>query len=532
MQSKWSSEDYAQLLAHYQQQNISEDIVACLYASRLLGQDSSLVLHGGGNSSVKSEITSVFGQPESVLFVKGSGWDMAYIEPAGFPAVKLKAVCALDTLDTLSDEDMVNYMRSQLTDQKMPNPSIETLMHALLPEKFVLHCHANAIVALANQANAETICQQVFAEELAIVPYIKPGFDLSIACAQALQNKPDAKGLLLLNHGLVTFAADAKTAYENHIHYISLAEAYINQAAQAADSFANIDKSLHESWSYVLPMLRRALDHGTAQNSQPVILKHRYNSAILNYIDAALGSDIAQRGTVTPEHVIRTKRMPMILPSPANYSQDEYQQIIIQHIAEFESHYQNYFTRNQTRLAPGLNMVHPKPDVVYIQDIGLFGVGRTAKAASVIADMAEATIAVISDAERIGSFSPLSETDAFDIEYWPLERIKLEKARPKAKAGQIVVILGTASAITEAIARQLHALGAEVTQLDTNIDTRENIQAELSKVVQSLGDIDILISNTAAAAHKEIINSLNDLPLASAKIYSSDMIANTITSIL
>ena len=232
MKNRWQDEDATRMVAHYRDQGISEDVALRVYTSRLLGNESALVLHGGGNTSVKTRLRDVSGEEIDVICVKGSGWDMAVIEPAGIPAVRLAPMQRLQALDQLSDEDMVNAQRGNLLESQAPNPSVETLLHAFLPHKFIDHTHANAVLAVSNQANGLALCREIFGPTMPVLDFVMPGFALAKEVAKVFAQSPDAQGLILHKHGIFTFGSTAKEAYERMIEMVSRAEAYIARQAQ------------------------------------------------------------------------------------------------------------------------------------------------------------------------------------------------------------------------------------------------------------------------------------------------------------
>jgi rhamnose utilization protein RhaD (predicted bifunctional aldolase and dehydrogenase) len=224
MKSRWSDSDAQAAIKHYAEKGVGEDLALRTYTTRLLGGDPKLVLHGGGNTSVKTKMKDLLGDEIDVICVKGSGWDMGNIEPPGLPAVRLAPLRRLRALAKLSDEDMVNYQRVNLLDSTAPNPSVETLLHAFLPHKFIDHTHSTAVLAITDQPDGEAIARDIFGKRVAYVPYTIPGFALAKSVADIFDKNPDVEGLILLRHGIFTFANDAKTAYERMIEFVTMAE--------------------------------------------------------------------------------------------------------------------------------------------------------------------------------------------------------------------------------------------------------------------------------------------------------------------
>src|SRR5882672_6605572 len=224
MKSRWRDDEAEAMVTRYAQQGIGRDLALRVYTSRLLGQDPLLVLHGGGNTSVKTRAEDLSGEEVDVLCVKGSGWDMGNIEPAGLPAVRLEPIRRLRALDALADEDMVNFQRINLLDASAPNPSVETLLHAFLPHKFVDHTHSTAVLALTDQPDGEALSRDVFGKRVGYVPYIMPGFGLAKAAAEVFDADPGVEGLILVKHGIFSFGADARQSYERMIALVTMAE--------------------------------------------------------------------------------------------------------------------------------------------------------------------------------------------------------------------------------------------------------------------------------------------------------------------
>jgi rhamnose utilization protein RhaD (predicted bifunctional aldolase and dehydrogenase)/NAD(P)-dependent dehydrogenase (short-subunit alcohol dehydrogenase family) len=530
MKSRWSDREAAEIVTRCQKQGYNEDIAIRTYTTRLLGGDPELVLHGGGNTSVKTVIADADGSPVEVLCVKGSGWDMGTIEPEGLPAVRLQPLKDLVEFDTLSDEKMVALQRRCLIDPAAPNPSVEAILHALIPFRHVDHTHANAIVSLTNQPDGEAICRGLF-PEMAIVPYVMPGFDLSQACLKAIKDNPDARGMVLLKHGIFTYSDDPRTAYEDMIAAIDRAETRL--AEGNAKPFAQIQmpKAL-ASAAEIAPILRGALafDSGVEGRPHTFVLAHRTNAAILHFAGGKDAANYAARGNATPEHVIHIKRKAVVLPPPQAGGLDAFADAVKAAVAAYIEDYKAYFERNNRRVGGGKTMLDPMPRVFFVRGIGLFAAGKTAKAAAIAADVAEATVEVISKAEGIGTFEPLPEADLFDIEYWSLEQAKIAKISDLPLTRRIAVVTGAASGLGLAIAKKLKADGAEVAMLDISekalteeaatlkafavvcdVTSPDGVDAAIGKIVERFGGVDILISNAGAAFQGALVDVGDDV---------------------
>ena len=504
MDDLWRDADAEAMVAAY------GDLGLRVYTSRLLGADPRLVLHGGGNTSVKTRRADVMGEPVAVLCVKGSGWDMASIEPAGLPAVRLEPLLSLRALDALSDEEMVNVQRLNLLDSTAPNPSVETLLHAFLPHTYVDHTHATAVLSITDQPDGEARCAEVFGGCMALVPYIMPGFELAKAAAEIAERHPDVEGLILLNHGIFTFGETAREAYGRMIAQVSRAEDYLAGAPRKTFKAAALPPGLrpcHEIAPILRGLASLPIDAGEGLYKR-FILDFRGGDMVRAYVDGAELGRYATVGVVTPDHTIRTKNTPLILP-PCD---KDFEAGAKAAMAAYVEDYEAYFARNQN----GHTALDPMPRVMLAPGLGLFGLGETATAARIAADIAENAIRVITDAEATGTFASISEAEMFAVEYWSLEQAKLGKGTPAALAGQVVVITGAARGIGAATARAFAAEGAEVALLDRDgaaataetvgglglacdVTDGDAVTAAMRRVCEHFGGLDILVSNAGAA---------------------------------
>ncbi|MCY4260013.1 MAG: bifunctional aldolase/short-chain dehydrogenase [Rhodobacteraceae bacterium] len=525
MRSQWNQSELDSLIATCADNGISEDLAIRTYTTRLLGQDPELVLHGGGNTSVKTRMTDATGITHDVLCVKGSGWDMGTIEPAGLPAVELQPLAALARLESLSDHDLVAAQRRMLLDPMAPNPSIEAVLHAILPCKHVDHTHANAIVSLTNQPDGEDRIRDLF-PETTIVPYVFPGFLLAKACQDILDSVAGVSSLVLLNHGIFTFNDDPRQSYEDMIAMCTKAKACLdggNPRPFAARTLPDISPPIAD----FAPVLRGALARETAIEGRPDrwILHHRTSDEIRHFVDGREIGDYATRGNATPDHSIRIKRFGMISPPPGAGTLAAYADSLKRAVRDYADAYCAYFDRNNARVGGDRTCLDPIPRVVYVPGVGLFGVGRTGKEARVAADVAEATVNVITRAEGIGTFEALGEEELFDIEYWSLEQAKIAKSAEKPLHRQVVLVTGAASGLGREAARVFLDDGAEVALLDVNTAALEEtaaaiggagfacdvtdeaaVERAIRAVVERFGGIDILISNAGAAHQGRLID--------------------------
>jgi rhamnose utilization protein RhaD (predicted bifunctional aldolase and dehydrogenase)/NAD(P)-dependent dehydrogenase (short-subunit alcohol dehydrogenase family) len=519
MKSRWSESEAQEFVARYAQEG--EDIALRVYTTRLLGSDPKLVLHGGGNTSVKTRVKDLLGDLVDVICVKGSGWDMGNIEPAGLPAVRLAPLRRLRPLDRLSDEDMVNYQRVNLLDSSAPNPSVETLLHAFLPHKFIDHTHSTAVLALTDQLDGENIVRGVFGDRVAYVPYTIPGFALARSVAEIFEKNRNVEGLVLLQHGIFTVGESAREAYERMIGFVGLAEERLKRGRRSMAAAAIPERLAPPA--EIAPILRGACAIAHDEKSGNVkrqILCFRSSPAIRHYVNGSGLSRYSQQGVVTPDHTIRTKNWPLVVPVPEASGLAEWKEAVTRAVADFISRYREYFASNNSRSESKKTILDPYPRVVLVPGLGLFGLGASAKDAAVAADIGENTIEVITDAEAIGRYQPISEADMFDVEYWSLEQAKLGKAAEKSLARQVAIVTGGGSGIGAATARALARAGAEVSVFDCDhaaaksvaggigktvlavgcdVTDAESVRAAFDKVVETFGGVDIVVSNAGAA---------------------------------
>jgi rhamnulose-1-phosphate aldolase/alcohol dehydrogenase len=518
MKSQWQDQAADSMVAHYAQRGVGRDLALRVYSSRLLGGDARLVLHGGGNTSLKTRLPDLLAEEAEVLCVKGSGWDLQAIEPAGLPAVRLAPLRKLRRLDALSDEEMVRVQRANLLDPMAPNPSVETLLHAFLPHDFVDHTHATAVLSLADQPAGEAICAEVYGRRVALIPYIMPGFLLAKKAAEIYEQDPDVEGLVLMKHGIFTFGDSARQSYERMIDLVTLAEARLAQRRNAIFVGSALPARVAPVVA-VAPILRGAcsLKEGAEGAYLRLVLEHRAGPAVMDFVNGAELARYGAEGVVTPDHTIRTKNYPLILEAPAADGLEDFAGAARDAAARFVAEYRAYFARHNRG---DKRMLDPLPRVVLVPGVGLFGLGRSKKDAAVAADIAENAIETITGAEAIGRFKSLPEAELFEMEYWSLEQAKLGQAKPLPLAGQVALVTGGAGAIGFATARRFKEAGAEVALLDIDgaavnaaakklggaalgivcdVTDAEAVRAAFAQVVERFGGLDILVSNAGAA---------------------------------
>ena len=521
MKSAWVERDAKQAVDHYGKAGIDSDFALRVYSTRLLGRDAKLVLHGGGNSSLKTKARDLAGAELAVLRVKGSGVDMGAIEPAGFSAVRLELLLALRARKTLSDGEMARAQRAFLIDPQAPSPSVEMLLHAFIPAKFIDHTHATAVLSLIDQPNAAELCAQVFGGRLGFVPYLMPGFGLAKKAANVFDKNKNVEGLILDKHGIFTFGADAREAYERMIEFVTRAESRLKKNRKAVFVAAKLPQRIAAAGD-VAPILRGACTlrdtDGDGAHQRP-ILEFRASASILNFVNGNEVARYARAGVITPDHVIRTKPWPLIVPAPQAGKLSDFHRAVLKTAQKFIDDYKTYFVRHKARANSAI-MHDAAPRVVLVPGVGLFGLGASAKAARIAADIAQAAVEGITNAEAIGRFTSISPANMFDCEYWPLELAKLGGCKKLPLAGQVAVITGAGGAIGAATASAFAQAGAEVALLDLdataateqaktiggnaialkcNVTDAASVREAFNQVVTTFGGVDIAICNAGAA---------------------------------
>lgn len=484
-------------------ENLVNDLDQRVYSSRLLGANADLVLHGGGNTSVKSKRENIFGSEQDVLYVKGSGWDLATIEAQGFSPVLMRPLLDLSALDTLSDLDMARELRLATLDPAAPNPSVEAILHAILPYKFVDHTHADSIIALTNTPSGEQHIHEAFGDDVVIIPYVMPGFILAKAVAERLPElTATTKGIILMNHGIFTVGASAREAYDSMIALVSRAEAYIKQHGAWLSEAASGEVALRPTSSWrSLASLR--LDVSRVVRS-PMILHTCDDAESWRFSRDSDLRELALQGPATPDHVLRTKSVPLVGDDVTTYAQS----------------YSNYFETGKKLSRGNLKMLDPAPRVVISPEFGVITVGSSAKDAGIVADIYRHTIKIIRQATLLERWQALPPEKLFEVEYWDLEQAKVAGSREKnSLQGQVVLLFYPPSACQEAYVENFAKRGAAIITVTKEAETNKATQndshkvfvtnehhtsdALMSKLVRAYGGIDHIIYFPAAIVDKE-----------------------------
>jgi len=519
MKSGWVDRDAENFVAHAAKSGIGRDFALRIYTTRLLGRDPTLVLHGGGNTSLKAQIDHL-GQKLDVLRIKASGADMAEIGPAGLPTVKLDALRRLRARDDIGDQELVAIERANLIDPTAPNPSVEIMLHAFLPHKFVDHTHATAVLSVIDQSDGEKKCAEVFGGRLAYVPYLMPGFRLAKTAIEVFERAKPSDGLILGKHGIITLGETAREAYERMVAMVTLAEEFIAKSRKAR--LVAAPRREAEPVAAVAPIIRGACSQrdGRLEGAwRRLVLEFRGSQTVLSLMQSDL-SRLHRGGVITPDHTIRTKNWPLVLPHTDKGKLEDFAGASRTVVDAFVERYRDYFERHDKRVGGGKRALDPLPRVVLVPGLGLFGLGRTKQDAVIAADIAEQWMTGVADAEAIGTFESISEAEMFDVEYWPLEQAKLGARKEPPLAGQIVAITGAAGAIGAATATAFSAAGAEVALLDVNLTAARatartlgptalaiecdvtdvaSVDAAFGKIAEHFGGVDIVVSNAGAA---------------------------------
>lgn len=486
MKSLWNETDAAACRS---------ELALRVYSSRLLGREPSLVLHGGGNTSVKIREAGLFGDEETILYVKGSGWDLETIEEGGFAPVRLDHLLKLAQLPALSDPQMVNELRTHMTRAAAPTPSVEAILHATLPYKYVDHTHADAVVTATNTLDGLECVRAIYRERVVVIPYVMPGFDLAHLCAAEFPKQAGRNtiGMVLMNHGIFSFGETARESYERMIELVTLAEEFIK--GRGAWDIPPRPVTAAAVPRTEIATLRAAVSDVAGA---PVVLACHDDRASLGFCQHPDLATLSQQGPATPDHVIRTKALPLVGRNVARYAEN----------------YREYFAAHEPQARDRKQILDPAPRVILDPALGVCTVGRSARDAAIVFDIYAHTMEIIQRAALLGGYRALPAKDLFDMEYWDLEQAKLRQGgKPPLFAGEVALVTGAASGIGRACVESLLGRGAAVIGLDIepsietlfarpdfagircDVTDEAQLHKALDRGVRGFGGLDMLVLN-------------------------------------
>ena len=486
MKNRWSHRGVKSFVDKYVSRTISEDLALRVYSSRLLGSEPKLVLHGGGNTSVKTKIFDIVGKETEVLYVKGSGCDLKNIEPGGFPAVRLMPIREVLSLESMTDEELENVQRTNLLDASAPNPSVETLLHAFLPHKFVDHTHANAVLTLTDQISGDQICRDIFGDTVGLVPYVMPGFALAKKAQEVFEQNDAVEGLLVLKHGIFTFGENAKDSYDRMINLVNKAELEISKRLKKRKFFLKETPSSLILASKLAPILRGMLALEQGGVKQGFVFDFRTSPKILDFLAGKALRVYRQKGTITPDHIIRTRAFPMIVPAPEKGKMEEFKKVCKKALDKYVFEYHSYFERNNINQKFVKTELDPFPRIILIPAVGFFGLGKDPSAASVASDLAETNIDVISHIEAMGTYEGISEAEIFNV--------GAATARVFSDAGAVVIVLDLNETSARLVAEKINGF-----PLICDVTKSKSVTRAFGKICEKFGGLDILVSNAGGA---------------------------------
>ena len=481
MLNRWSDQDADLFIERYGPE-WGADLAVRTYSARLLGAEKALVLWGGGNTSVKSTHTDVFGRRQAALFVKASGFDMAQIEPSGFSGIYLDALRALRTIDQLSERAMLNQLRAHLIDFESPTPSVESLVHALLPAKFIDHTHSNAILTLTNQPNGAEMLREVYGDEILILPYTRPGFQLAKAVADLYETRPSATAMVWMQHGVVTWGETARAAYSNMIDMVTRAEQYLERRAGTQVSVSSPGQdSRAERLQLAAPLIRGALARRAAssdEESRGVILQALTDPEITGLLESERGYELAVSPPLTTDHLVRTKPFPLWIGSPAYDDEEQLQAQISEAIDAYAACYRAYCARGAAADGQEVRPYDPWPRVILMPGLGALCAGMDMNSAGIARDIMAATLGAKARIAQFGSYQSIDESDLFHMEYDAFQRAKLESLPRLPLTGRVALVTGAAGAIGFGVCEGLLAQGCAVALADLAGERLDNVRDE------------------------------------------------------
>jgi rhamnulose-1-phosphate aldolase/alcohol dehydrogenase len=484
MKSRWTERGAHEAIERIGELH-GEDLALRVYSSRLIGSDPNLVLHGGGNTSLKAARTTLLGDLVDVLFVKRSGIPLDGVGPEDLLGLDLQHLRRLRGLESLSDEEMVSQLRARALDPSAANPSVETLLHAFLPHRFVDHSHADAILALTNQVEGEALIREVLGERVVVVPYIMPGLRLAKAVAEAVEDQPAVQGAVLLKHGLCSFAEGARASYELHIEFVDLCEQFLarktgHRPVATAPSGSATSDTARARVAATAPILRGLLAEETGDEDHPHrrwVMEWRGDPAVLEFCASSEARELVRQGPLTPDHVIWTKALPLYVDDPHWEDPDRLAERFRDAVAEYRRDYDATFEGCAKEKGVGRGELDSTPRVVLLPGAGALCFGRSKREARIVADITEHTLAAKTLAQAVGRYESASPSDLFDVEVWRLERAKLGSSAERPLERQVVLVTGGGGAIGVGVAEVCAAAGAHVILADLDGQRAEEAAA-------------------------------------------------------
>lgn len=537
MESRWSDEKAEQFIEQYCSE-WGEDLALRTYTARMLGAEKSLVLHGGGNTSVKGSHVNVLGEEVAALYMKASGFDLAVIEPEGHPGLNLAGLVKLRAISSFSDEEMAREVRTHLFDYRSATPSIETLVHALIPRKYIDHTHADAILALTNQQGGKALVQEVLGPDVTVLEYVKPGFQLAKAVAEAIDADPDKKGMVWMKHGLVTWGDNARESYETHMALVTLAEEFLNSRSSgllSAEEKTSVQVA-GERWFKIAPMLRGLLAEPTGNPDRPyrpIVLRALTDEATLDFVDSEGGKSLALSPPLTGDHLIRTKAFPLWVDGPDYDDKAILREQLKNGIADFRGSYEAYLDRHWQGVEAGLERFPSTPRVILLPGLGAVCSGEDVVAADICRDITAQTLGIKAKISGMGEYEGLTEGEIFAQEYRSLQHAKLRVSEEGLK-GRVALVTGAAGAIGSGVAKALAEHGCHVALTDLpgdrldslveqlsakygkrvagvplDVTSRSSVNDALNVICSTWGGIDLFIVNAGLA----LVSSLKEMKL-------------------
>jgi rhamnose utilization protein RhaD (predicted bifunctional aldolase and dehydrogenase)/NAD(P)-dependent dehydrogenase (short-subunit alcohol dehydrogenase family) len=538
MQNSWKKSEAERIKNEFGLHS-GNDVAICTYVSRLIGREPDLVLHGGGNTSVKTLTPNIFGEQCSTIFVKASGFDLAKISPDGFSAIDLERAKRLRSLPDLSQDEMNKQLRIHLLDPNAPMPSVEAFLHAFIPAKFIVHTHPATILGLTNQPDASRVVNEVFGNDVVSVPYIRAGFGLAKQAADAFDQNPKAKGMILLQHGLVTWGETAEEAYEATINLVNKAEQYWRDQTHTAQisSFKASFKDEENRYVEFAPLLRGLLAEKSDDPDHPhrrFILLPLITPEVIDFLNHPNAQKLAASAPLTPDHLVRTKARPLFIANPAYDDAAKFKEHVRTALKDYQEQYNAYFERHSHRLAPGAIRFDALPRVLLLPGIGAVCAGVNERAAMIARDITEQSISVkrwfaLSDLKYQG----IEEDHLFDMEYLLMQQAKVStKTLPLER--QVALVTGAVGAMGLGITEALLQNGCHVAVTDLAGENLEKAAADLESryphqvfttamdvtdtksiedgfknVIRKWGGIDLIIINAGIA----MVSSLSEMDL-------------------